>query len=122
LDGDPIVIPGDPARTRDFLYVDDAILAIEQIVAQSRWDELVTIASGVSTPLLRAAELVRDAAGAQSAIETPGGELPAGENESYETDSASPRLDFPVRPLEEAVQLYVDWLSRHPAAKGRARA
>jgi UDP-glucose 4-epimerase len=122
LDGDPIVIPGDPGRTRDFIYVDDLVAALEQIATEARWNELLTLASGVSTSLLRAAELVRDAAGSQSSIETPGGELPAGENESYEADSASPRLDFLVRPLEEAVQVYVDWLSRHPAAKGRARA
>ena len=43
-----------------------------------RWNETVTIASGVSTPLSRAAELVRDAAGSSAPIETPGGVLAAG--------------------------------------------
>jgi nucleoside-diphosphate-sugar epimerase len=122
LQGEPIVIPGDPQRSRDFLYVDDLVFALERIVAESRWNEVLTLASGVSTPLLHAAELVRDAAGSSAAIETPGGDLPAGENESYAIDAGAPRLDFGVRPLEEAVQLYVDWLSRHPAAQGRTRA
>ena len=90
LEGEPIVIPGDPQRTRDFVYVDDLVPALEQIVAEDRWNEMLTLASGVSTPLLRAAELVRDAAGSESAIETPGGDLPAGENESYEIDRAEP--------------------------------
>jgi nucleoside-diphosphate-sugar epimerase len=116
------VIPGDPKRSRDFLYVDDLVPALEKIAADARWNEVFTIASGVSTPLLRAAELVRDAAGSSAPIETPGGDLPAGENESYAIDQEGPRLDFDARPLEEAVQLYVEWLSRHPAAKGRAPA
>jgi nucleoside-diphosphate-sugar epimerase len=122
LEGAPIVIPGDPERSRDFLYVDDLVPALERIAAEGRWNETFTLAAGVSTTLLRAAELVRAAAGSSSPIETPGGNLPPGENESYEADASLPRLDFAARPLEEALQLYVDWLSRHPAAKGRARA
>ena len=107
LAGEAIVIPGDPERSRDFVYVDDAISAVEQIVAEGRWNETLVVASGVRTPLLRAAELVRDAAGTSVPIETPGGELPPGENESYGADAP---LDFTVRPLEEAVPAYVDWL------------
>jgi nucleoside-diphosphate-sugar epimerase len=107
LAGEAIVIPGDPRRARDFVYVDDAVLALERIVADGRWNETVVVASGVPTSLLRAAELVRDAAGTSVAIETPGGELPPGENESYGADAP---LDFSVRPLEEAVPAYVDWL------------
>jgi UDP-glucose 4-epimerase len=122
LEGAPIVIGGDPQRTRDFLYVDDLVPALERIATENRWNELLTLGSGISTSLLRAAELVRDAAGSESPIETPGGDLPAGENESYEIDRRSPRLDFAVRPLEESVPLYVDWLSRHPSAEGRTRA
>jgi nucleoside-diphosphate-sugar epimerase len=122
LEGAPIVIPGNPNRTRDFLYVDDLVDVLERIVAEARWDQAYTLASGVSTPLMRAAELARAAAGSESPIETPGGNLPSGENESYGADADNPRLDFATRPLEKAVQLYVDWLSRHPAAKSRARA
>lgn len=119
LAGDPLVIPGDPRRTRDFVYVDDAIAALEAIAHQDRWDETFTLASGVPTSLLRAAELVRAAAGTGVGIETPGGTLPPGENESY-TPPADRWLGSSVRPLEEAVPPYVDWLRRHPAAQGRA--
>jgi nucleoside-diphosphate-sugar epimerase len=120
LGGEPITIPGDPARGRDFLYVDDMVLGLEALVLGGRWDETVVLASGTSTPLLRAAELVRAAAGADVPIHTPGGDLPPGENESYAvTPDAGPAS---IRPLEEAVSLYVDWLRRHPAAQGRARA
>jgi UDP-glucose 4-epimerase len=120
LEAEPIVIHGDPDRTRDFVYVDDLAPAVAGIVAEGRWNETVTLASGVATPLRRAAELVRDAAGSDSPIETPGGTLAPGENESYDAARSGPRLPFAVRALEEAVPLYVDWLRSPPAAQGRA--
>jgi nucleoside-diphosphate-sugar epimerase len=120
LAGDPIVIAGDPGRSRDFVYVDDAVAAIEAVVAEGRWNETVLIASGRSTPLRTAAELVRDAAGSSSPIETPGGELPTGENESYQ---AAPEAPLPLNlSLEEGIRRYVDWLQNHPAAEVRTRA
>jgi UDP-glucose 4-epimerase len=119
LAGESIVIPGNPSRTRDFVFVDDVALALESIVAERRFDQAVTLGSGVATPLIDAARLVLDAAGSDSPIETPGGELAPGENESYETGA---RLLFPTRPLPEAVQLYVHWLRSHPALKGSSRA
>ncbi|MDQ3992788.1 MAG: NAD-dependent epimerase/dehydratase family protein, partial [Actinomycetota bacterium] len=121
LERAPVVIQGDPDRTRDFTYVDDVVDALERIVAANRWDETLTIATGVSTPLRRAAALVVAAAGSDSPVETPGGNLPAGENESYRADGKPP-LPFPTRPLEEAIRAYVDWLRCHPAAQGRTRA
>jgi len=120
LGGEPIVIPGDPERMRDFVYVDDLVPALEAIVVEARWNETLSLASGVGTPLRRAAELVRDAAGSEAPIETPGGALEPGENLSYGADNAGPSLGFGVRPLEEAIPLYVDWLRRHPAAQGRS--
>lgn len=121
LAGEAITIPGDPERARDFLYVDDMVLALEEIAVLGRWDETIALGSGTSTPLRRAAELVRAAAGTDIPIHTPGGELPPGENDSYAAVPGSwPGVS--IRPLEEAVSLYVDWLRRHPAAQGRAPA
>ena len=120
LEGAPIVIPGDPLRTRDFVYADDIVAALERLIAHEHWGAKLTVASGVSTPLLRAAELVRAAAGSSSEIVTPGGMLAPGENESYEAPADAGGLDFGVRPLEQAIPAYVDWLRRHPAAQGRA--
>jgi DNA-directed RNA polymerase subunit beta' len=51
-----------------------------------------------------------------SEIETPGGGLAAGENESYASES---ELAFTSRPLPESVELYVDWLRRHTPAQSR---
>lgn len=117
LAGEPIVIRGAPRRTRDFVYVDDFVAALEHLLEEPRWNETLTLASGRATPLLEAAELVKAAAGSSSRIETPGGELAAGENESYSSGS---ELGFYSRPLPQSVELYVDWLRRHHPAQGRA--
>ena len=112
-----IVIPGDPRRTRDFVYVDDFAGAVEEVLDDQRWNETLTVASGRPTPLIEAAELVKAVAGSGSAIETPGGKLAAGENESYPSGS---ELGFTSRPLPESVELYVDWLRRHtPCSRPR---
>ena len=118
LDGRTITIPGDPQRTRDFLYVDDLVEGLERLDE----DGLLYAGSGVASPLLEVAQLVCEAAGVPPEIETPGGDLPPGENESYGLDPQAPRLASPSRPLREAVAAYVDWLRLHPAAQGRARA
>jgi UDP-glucose 4-epimerase len=117
LAGKPIVIPGDARRTRDFVYVDDFAAAVERVLEDQRWNETLTVASGHATPLLEAAELVKQAARSSSPIETPGGELAAGENQSYPSGS---ELAFTSRPLPQSVELYVDWLRRHTPAQGRA--
>jgi nucleoside-diphosphate-sugar epimerase len=118
LRGEPLVIPGDPHRTRDFLYVDDAVAALEWVAVQAEWDGTATLASGTATPLLDAARLVRAVAGSDSPIQTPGGTMAPAENASYQTGTDEPRLPCSVRPLREGVELYVDWLRRHPAAQG----
>ncbi len=73
----------------------------------------VLVASGRATSLRIAAELVCEAVGTSSPIETPGGELPAGENDSYR---AAPEAPLPLNlSLEEGIRRYVDWLKNYPA-------
>jgi UDP-glucose 4-epimerase len=122
LEGEPIVIPGDAHRTRDFVYADDVVGALEEIAAAELSGETVTLASGIPVSLLEAAERVREAAASSSEILTPRDRLPPGENESYEAVPAGPRLGSPFRSVEDGIRAYVDWLRRHPAAQGRARA
>jgi nucleoside-diphosphate-sugar epimerase len=119
LEGEPVVIPGDPERGRDFVHVDDLAPVFERIAADGLWNDTITVAAGESTPLRRAAELVVAAAGTGVEVETPGGDLPPGENETYGADPPPPRLGFRPRPLEEGIAGYVEWLRRHPAAQGR---
>jgi nucleoside-diphosphate-sugar epimerase len=121
LDGEPIVIPGDPQRTRDFVYVDDVVAALEALIAERRFGEVLSVTADEHTPLLRAAELVREAAGSEVEIQLPGGELPPGEGLSYPGDRQVARLGFPARPIAAAIADYVAWLRAHPAAQGRAR-
>jgi UDP-glucose 4-epimerase len=119
LEGRSIVIPGDPERGRDFVYVDDLAPAFEAIGAGGLWNDTITLARGETTPLRHAAELVVEAVGTGVAIETPGGDLAAGENETYGADPPPPRLGFRPRPLQEGIERYVEWLRSHPAAQGR---
>jgi UDP-glucose 4-epimerase len=120
LDGRPISIPGDPSRTRDFLYVDDLVDGLERLVAGGG-DGVLWAGSGVATALLDAARLVVAAAGSDVEIELPGGELPSGEGDSYALPPSGARLALTPRPLAEAVGTYVDWLRLHPAAQSRSR-
>jgi UDP-glucose 4-epimerase len=121
LEGNPIVIPGNARRTRDFVYVDDVVTALEDVAAGEPGG-FFTFASGAETSLIEAAELVRDAVGSSSEIQTPPNDLPAGENQSYAADPQGPSLTSPVRPLEEGIAAYVEWLRHHPAAESRTGA
>jgi len=121
IDGRPITIPGDPSRTRDFLYVDDLVDGIERLIVDGAPAPVLWAGSGVATPLLEAAELAIAAAGSDVEIELPGGELPAGEGDSYALPPSDARLALTPRPLDQAVTTYVDWLRLHPAAQGRSR-
>jgi UDP-glucose 4-epimerase len=147
LDGRPITIPGNPRRTRDFLYVDDLIDGLERLLQpkgdrplyvsaagkglqnddelrspEPKGDRPLYAGSGVDSALVDVARMVVQAAGSDVAIETPGGELAPGENESHPLPPGVARLELAARPLREAVASYVDWLRLHPAAQGRARA
>lgn len=122
LEGAPIVIKGNPDRTRDFVYVDDVVAALEAIMSSGRWNETITLASGVATSLRQAAELVREVTGSESEIQTQAGELAEGEDTSYPVARTAPELGFRSRPLAEGIASYVAWIQRHPAAQGRARA
>jgi nucleoside-diphosphate-sugar epimerase len=121
LDGRSITIPGDPARTRDFLYVDDLVDGLERLASSPAPEPLLWAGSGAATPLVEAARLTVGAAGADVEVELPGGVLPAGEGDSYSLPPSGPRLALTPRPLAEAVRAYVDWLRLHPAAQGRSR-
>jgi UDP-glucose 4-epimerase len=121
IEGEAIVIPGDPRRTRDFVYVDDVMLGLEALLAERRFNQTLAVAADEPTPLLRAAELVRDALGSDVEIQLPGGDLPPGEDLSYPGDRQLARLGFPARPIEAAIADYVAWLRAHPAAQSRAR-
>jgi nucleoside-diphosphate-sugar epimerase len=122
LDGRDIEIPGDPRRTRDFLYVDDLVSGLEALIEEGVWPAVLHAGSGEATALEDAARLVVEASGSHVDIHLTGGTLPPGEDDSYALDPRAPRLASPARPLPEAVAAYVDWLRSHPAAQSRAGA
>jgi UDP-glucuronate 4-epimerase len=122
FEGGPIVVRGNPRRTRDFVYVDDLVLGLESLLERGPWQAELVAASDRETSLIEAAELVRDAVDPACPIELPEDSLPPGEDESYAADPRAPRLGFDNRPLAEAISDYVDWLRTHAPAQGSARA
>lgn len=118
LEGEPIVIPGDPQRTRDFLYVDDFVAGLAAALDAGSPGGTLVASSGTSTPLVEAANLVIEAVGSEIPVELPGGTPPPGDNDSYKAAADEVELALEARPLEETVPLYVDWLKAHPAAQG----
>lgn len=118
LEEQPIVIPGDPERTRDFLYVDDFVAGLNAALERGATGGTLVATSGTATPLLEAANLVIEAVGAEIPVELPGGTPPPGDNDSYKAAADEAELALEARPLKETVPLYVDWLKAHPAAQG----
>ena len=109
---EPIVIPGDPMRTRDFVYVDDLVGALDGMLREGPPAPVVVAASGTPTPLLDAANAVVAAAGSGSPIETPGGSPPPGDERSYAAGPDDVLLPMTCRPVEDGIRDYVAWLQR----------
>ena len=84
LEGRPIVIEGDPERTRDFVYVDDVVPALEAIVRDGLLERDRSRSRAAGRPRCggRPSSWSRPSA-SRVPIETPGGTLAPGENESY---------------------------------------
>lgn len=110
LRGEPIVIPGDPMRTRDFVDVDDLVDGLGALLAMDRPAGTFAAASGTPTALLTAARAVVAAAGSDVEIQTPGGQPPAGDERSYGADPDDQPLPMACRPIETTIAAYVDWL------------
>lgn len=108
LHDQPIVIPGDPRRTRDFVYVDDLITGLADLLHDGPRAPVVVAASGVPTALVDAARAVVAAVGTGT-IETPGGAPPPGDERSYDAGDEE-RLPLRRRPIGDAISDYVAWL------------
>lgn len=116
LAGEAIVIPGDPLRTRDFVYVDDLVAGLDRLVREGAPAPVLAAASGTPTPLLEAARAVVAAAGTGVEVETPGGAPPPGDERSYEAGPDDARLALDCRPIRDAIAAYVAWLRARPGA------
>lgn len=110
LRGEPIVIPGEPRRTRDFVYVDDLVAGLDGLLRDGAAAPVLLAASGRPTRLLDAARAVVAATGTETAIETPGGAPPPGDERSYEAGPDDVLLPMTCRPVEDGIRAYVDWL------------
>jgi UDP-glucose 4-epimerase len=69
LTAEPLVIYGDGSQTRDFIHVDDLCDCIHRAtVTLGIAGEVFQVATGVETPILDLAELVRKVIGAENEI------------------------------------------------------
>ena len=117
---------GDAGSTKysplDRINAANADATVVSIQSDAGANQTITLASGVATSLRQAAELVREATGSESEIQTRAGELAEGEDISYPVAPTALELGFRSRPLAEGIASYVAWIQPHPAAQGRARA
>ncbi|MGK2936809.1 MAG: NAD-dependent epimerase/dehydratase family protein [Solirubrobacteraceae bacterium] len=118
LRGAPIVIPGDPMRTRDFVYVDDLVAALDVMLRRGAPAPVVLAAGGAPARLLDAARAVVAAVGGDTPIETPGGAPPPGDERSYEAGADDVLLPMTCRPAADGIASYVAWLRAQPTAPG----
>jgi UDP-glucose 4-epimerase len=71
LEGRPLSIHGDGEQTRDFTFVDDVVDATLRAATSPRAEGLVfNVATGIETSVRRLAELVLEATGSRSPIES----------------------------------------------------
>ena len=121
IDGRPITIPGDPSRTRDFLYVDDLVDGIERLVVDGRPRRSCGRAAASPRRCWRRRRSRSRRRARTSRSSCRAASCPPGEGDSYALPPSDARLALTPRPLDQAVTTYVDWLRLHPAAQGRSR-
>lgn len=106
--GEPLHVYGDPAATRDYIYVDDVVEAMETVLALDQAVDvpaILNIGSGVPTALGELAEIVAELVGGAKIIHEPG-------------------RAFDVRDTWLDVRLARDtvgWVPRTPLVEGLAR-
>jgi nucleoside-diphosphate-sugar epimerase len=91
--GEAITIPGDPSARATSSTSTTWCSRSRGSPSGAAWADAVTLASGTATPLRRAAELVRDAAGTDVPDPHPGRDLPPGR-----TSPTPPSPTGPARP------------------------
>ena len=124
--GAPIAIPGDPRRTRDFLYVDDLVDGHRaRSSPTARWRR-VALAPAAASP--RRCWTPRGWSRSRPRARTSRSSCPAASCRPARTRATRLTAGRRTASIDrrgrstEAVAAYVDWLRLHPAAQGRARA
>lgn len=120
LGGETLVVYGDGSQTRDFIYIDDLLDAVERAAALDKGAEIFQIATGAETTINEIAEALRDEFSARDrAFALEYTEARAGEVlRNYSDVSKSKRVlgweaQFDVR---RGIAATVDWFIREEQA------
>jgi len=120
LRGEPVTIYG-PGKVLDFTYVDDCVGGITrgiEALAEGRvQNETINLAYGEGNTLVRAAELIAAAVGAEPQIETAPARV--GEVTRYVADITKARdlLGWaPETPLDDGIPKAAAWFAEHRAS------
>ncbi|WP_394739965.1 GDP-mannose 4,6-dehydratase [Natronococcus roseus] len=115
LNGEPPVIYGDGAQTRDFTYIDDVVGVNRQLLDDDSADgEVVNVGSTDTVDVRTLAELVRDEIDPSLGLEY--GERRTGDAEHTHADVSKARelLGYePSTSIREGVSQFIDWYRRN---------
>lgn len=107
-----VILFGTGAESRDFVYIDDIIIALGLILEKGTFtSEKYNIASGTESEIRDAAELFKEVSGHSAAISFSN-EFRKGDPQRWRADiSLISSLGFqPSFPLKDGLKKYVEWL------------
>jgi UDP-glucose 4-epimerase len=115
LTGDPIVIYGDGAQTRDFIFAEDLCDAIHRaLITDGIGGEVFQVATGVETSVLALASLVQQVLGSQEEIRFEPRRAGEVYKSSVDISKISRALGFRPRvQLEQGLARTADWYRDH---------
>ncbi|WP_255171348.1 SDR family oxidoreductase [Natrononativus amylolyticus] len=111
LRGEPPVVYGDGAQTRDFTYIDDVLSANETLLTDGSADgEVMNVGSTDNIDILTLAETVRDAIDSDLEIEFADRHDSDAEHTHADISKANDLIDYePTRDIREGVDEFIDW-------------
>jgi GDP-L-fucose synthase len=115
-----IVLWGDGSPSREFLYVDDLVEALQLAAEHYDGADPVNIGTGVETPIRELAELIAEATGFVGEI-TWDSSMPNGQpRRSLDASRARELFGFTARtPLREGIERTVAWFREHATTYAR---
>lgn len=113
LNGEPVTINNDGETTRDYLYVTDAIDALLK-AAESEEVGVFNIGTGVETSTNELYALLQQAIGVQAKPDFKEEEIDVVKHNALDSTKAKEQLKWEAKvPIEEGIQLTVDWYREH---------
>ncbi|AGB38745.1 SDR family oxidoreductase [Natronococcus occultus] len=111
LNGEPPVIYGDGAQTRDFTYIDDVVDVNEQLLHDDAADgEIMNVGSTDNIDIQTLAEVVRDELAPELELEYTEAREADAEHTHADISKANALLGYePTRDIREGVREFIDW-------------